>query len=54
MRFLIFDGTISQGFWDTEGGWVARIHQHYDKFHLEDLRNSDEPTLLLMTRKLIL
>ena len=45
MRVLVFGDSITQGFWDTEGGWVARLRRHYDRRQLEDLRNRDEPTI---------
>ncbi|MDO8591584.1 MAG: GDSL-type esterase/lipase family protein [bacterium] len=31
MRVLIFGDSITQGFWDTEGGWVTRLRKHYDE-----------------------
>ncbi len=31
MRVLIFGDSITQGFWDGEGGWVSRIRKHFDK-----------------------
>jgi len=36
MRLLCFGDSITQGFWDSNGGWVARIRQRYD----EDFMNS--------------
>jgi lysophospholipase L1-like esterase len=45
MRVLVFGDSISQGFWDTEGGWVARLRKYYDARQLEDLRSRNEPTL---------
>ncbi len=30
MRILFFGDSITQGFWDTQGGWVQRIRRHYD------------------------
>lgn len=30
MRILIFGASITQGFWDTTGGWVQRLRTHYD------------------------
>lgn len=30
MRVLIFGDSITQGFWDSEGGWVSRIRKVYD------------------------
>ncbi len=31
MRVLVFGDSITQGFWDTDGGWVQRIRTVYDK-----------------------
>lgn len=31
MRVFVFGDSIAQGFWDIEGGWVARIRKHYDQ-----------------------
>jgi len=31
MRVLVFGDSITQGFWDTNGGWVQRIRTVYDK-----------------------
>ncbi|MCA9341107.1 hypothetical protein KC952_01090 [Candidatus Saccharibacteria bacterium] len=31
MRVLIFGDSITQGFWDTNGGWIQRIRTVYDK-----------------------
>lgn len=31
MRVLVFGDSITQGFWDTSGGWVQRIRTVYDK-----------------------
>jgi len=45
MRVLVFGDSIAQGFWDTEGGWVARLRRHYDERQIKDLRNNDEPTI---------
>ena len=45
MRVLVFGDSITQGFWDIEGGWVARLRKHYDKRQLENLENRDEPTI---------
>ncbi|HSW79086.1 MAG TPA: GDSL-type esterase/lipase family protein [Candidatus Babeliales bacterium] len=45
MRVLVFGDSITQGFWDTEGGWVARLRKHYDKLQIQDLKNRDEPTV---------
>lgn len=45
MRVLIFGDSNTQGFWDIEGGWVARLRRHYDEIQLQDPRNRDEPTV---------
>lgn len=45
MRVLIFGDSNTQGFWDTEGGWVARLRRHYDKIQLQDTKGKDEPTV---------
>jgi lysophospholipase L1-like esterase len=45
MRVLVFGDSITQGFWDTEGGWVARLRKHYDERQLKDLTNNDEPVI---------
>jgi lysophospholipase L1-like esterase len=45
MRVLIFGDSITQGFWDTEGGWAARLRKYYDERQIEDLRNNDEPMI---------
>ncbi len=29
MRILVFGDSITQGFWDTEGGWVGHISRYY-------------------------
>jgi lysophospholipase L1-like esterase len=45
VRVLVFGASITQGFWDTEGGWVARLRRHYDELQLEDVLSNDEPTI---------
>jgi lysophospholipase L1-like esterase len=45
MRVLVFGASITQGFWDLEGGWVARLRKYYDERQFEDLRSNDEPTI---------
>jgi lysophospholipase L1-like esterase len=37
MRVLVFGDSITQGFWDTEGGWVERLRKHFDSIALQDL-----------------
>ncbi len=44
MRVLIFGDSITQGFWDLDGGWVARLRRTYDKQMIEGV-NDDPPTL---------
>lgn len=44
MRVLIFGDSITQGFWDTEGGWVGRIRKHYDQQMIDNTDN-DPPTI---------
>jgi lysophospholipase L1-like esterase len=46
MRVLVFGDSITQGFWDTNGGWADRIKQHYmqgviqeDDFNRHDIVN---------------
>ena len=36
MRVLAFGASITQGFWDSEGGWVARLRKHYDQLNIEN------------------
>jgi len=43
MRVLVFGASITQGFWDTEGGWVNRLRRHYDALNIQDLQGRDEP-----------
>jgi lysophospholipase L1-like esterase len=44
MRVLIFGDSITQGFWDIEGGWVARLRKAYDqKAVVTD--DYDQPTI---------
>jgi len=45
MRVLIFGDSITQGYEDTDGGWVERIRKHYDTLQASDLDGSDEPTI---------
>lgn len=45
MRVLIFGDSITQGYWDTNGGWVERLRSHYDTRQIADLKNRDEPTI---------
>lgn len=45
MRVLVFGDSITQGFWDLEGGWVSRLRRYYDERQVKDLVNNDEPTI---------
>ena len=45
MRVLIFGDSITQGLWDTEGGWVERVRKHYDSLQVTDLAGRDEPVI---------
>ncbi len=44
MRVLVFGASITQGFWDTEGGWVARLREHYDKQRIANQSDRGIPT----------
>lgn len=44
MRVLFFGDSITQGFWDTEGGWVQRIRKVYDERRIKGIEN-DPPTV---------
>lgn len=44
MRVLVFGASITQGFWDTEGGWVARLRRHYDELELKEMQDK-QPTI---------
>jgi acyl-CoA thioesterase I len=46
MRVLVFGDSITQGYWDTEGGWVDRLRKSYDELQVQDLQGRDEPTIL--------
>lgn len=41
MRVLVFGASITQGYWDTEGGWVNRLRRHYDELSVKDLHHQD-------------
>ncbi|HKU18400.1 MAG TPA: GDSL-type esterase/lipase family protein [Candidatus Saccharimonadales bacterium] len=45
MRVLVFGDSITQGYWDTEGGWVDRLRKSYDERQVQDLQERDEPTI---------
>lgn len=42
MRVLVFGASITQGYWDTEGGWVNRLRRHYDELSVKDLHQQDK------------
>jgi lysophospholipase L1-like esterase len=42
MRVLVFGASITQGFWDTKGGWVQRLRSHYDTIKTQDISKEDE------------
>lgn len=44
MRVLVFGDSITQGFWDTDGGWVAHIRKQYDQ-QMIDGTDNDPPTI---------
>jgi lysophospholipase L1-like esterase len=44
MRVLVFGASVTQGFWDTEGGWVQRLRKHYDEQQVKDW-SSERPTI---------
>lgn len=44
MRILIFGDSITQGFWDTNGGWVDKLRKHYDELQLQDF-DKNPPTV---------
>lgn len=44
MRLLFFGDSITQGFWDSEGGWVSRLRKFYDAQKLSG-KDEDPPTV---------
>jgi lysophospholipase L1-like esterase len=44
MRVLVFGDSVTQGFWDGEGGWVSRIRKISDKQEIERT-NAHSPTI---------
>ncbi len=44
MRVLVFGASITQGFWDTHGGWVQRLRSYYDEFEVQYSSN-EQPTI---------
>lgn len=45
MRVLVFGDSITQGYWDIEGGWVDKVRSYYDELQIQDLNGRDEPTV---------
>lgn len=45
MRVLVFGDSITQGYWDIEGGWVDKVRRYYDELQIQDLNGRDEPTI---------
>ncbi len=43
-RILIFGDSITQGFWDSKGGWVQRLIDHYFNEQMKDLE-ADMPVI---------
>jgi len=41
MRVLVFGASITQGFYDTQGGWAERLWTHYTKNLLSDSNGPD-------------
>lgn len=46
MRVLVYGDSITQGYWDTEGGWVDRLRRHFDELKVADLDGGDQPSVL--------
>jgi lysophospholipase L1-like esterase len=44
MRVLVFGASVTQGFWDTKGGWVHRLWTHYTELRINDWAK-DQPTI---------
>lgn len=44
MRVLVFGDSITQGFFDVEGGWVNRLRKHYDEILIQD-NDDSQPTV---------
>ncbi len=49
MRVLVFGASTTQGYWDTEGGWVARLRKYYDtkqvKIQAAGIKNESQPSI---------
>lgn len=48
MTILVFGASITQGFWDTNGGWVERLRKHFNELQVQDLNGRNEPTVFNM------
>lgn len=48
MRVLVFGDSITQGFWDTNGGWVQRIRTIYDEETIKVDYDYELPTIFNM------
>lgn len=44
MRVLVFGDSITQGFWDEDGGWVNILRKKYDLQYMEG-KDEDAPTI---------
>ena len=44
MRVIVFGDSITQGYWDTEGGWVDKLRKHYDELQVQNF-DKDQPTV---------
>lgn len=47
MRVLIYGDSITQGYWDIDGGWVSRIRKRYDQRAI-GTGDYDQPTIFNM------
>jgi lysophospholipase L1-like esterase len=45
MRVLVFGASITQGFWDTKGGWVGRLRKYYDEKALQNIQQDNYSTI---------
>lgn len=46
MRVLVFGASGVQGFWDTQGGWAARLKRHYDTIQVKNLGGTEQPRVM--------
>jgi lysophospholipase L1-like esterase len=44
MRVLIFGDSTTQGFWDSQGGWVERLRKYFDARHISG-QDDDTPAV---------